>query len=131
MDVFLELNRLSWENEGDTNSYNVCVGKEWHRFPSSFFLPNKYYPRYTGKIIERDNTDFFCSFFPSMKLLFIASEFRGQLPRPFDPPPNGTWTLPPHMNDLNKEEPSRYVMFLKCHADAVFDVVFFFYYITF
>lgn len=19
---------------------NVCVGKEWHRYPSSFFLPN-------------------------------------------------------------------------------------------
>lgn len=41
MDVFLELNRLSWESEGDKNNYNVCVGKEWHRFPSSFFLPNK------------------------------------------------------------------------------------------
>lgn len=43
MDVFMELSRLSWEaNEMDTNrGYNVCVGKEWHRFPSSFFLPNK------------------------------------------------------------------------------------------
>ena len=20
---------------------NLCVGKEWHRFPSSFFLPDK------------------------------------------------------------------------------------------
>ena len=46
-----------------------------------------------------------------MKLLFIASEFRGQLPRPFDPLPNGTWALPPHMNDLNKEEPTRYVKY--------------------
>lgn len=48
-------------------------------------------------------------FFFSMKLLFIASEFRGQLPRPFDPPPNGTWSIPPYMNDLNKEETIRYV----------------------
>ena len=22
-----------------TSSVNVCMGKEWHRFPSSFFLP--------------------------------------------------------------------------------------------
>lgn len=39
----------------------------------------------------------------------MESEFRGQLPAQFDPPPNGTWTLPQHMNDLNQEEPSRYV----------------------
>ena len=45
----------------------------------------------------------------SWKLLYLQSEFRGQLPRPFDPPPNGTWTIPKHMNDLNMEEPSRYV----------------------
>ncbi|XP_046447419.1 alpha-1,2-mannosyltransferase ALG9-like [Daphnia pulex] len=90
MDVFLELNRLSWENEGDSMKYNICVGKEWHRYPSSFFLPN------------------------NMKLLFIASEFRGQLPRPFDPAPNGAWTIPPYMNDLNKEETTRYAALKDC-----------------
>ena len=42
MDVFLELNRLSWESEGDSMQYNICMGKEWYRYPSSFFLPNKY-----------------------------------------------------------------------------------------
>jgi hypothetical protein len=52
-------------------------------------------------------------FFFSMKLLFIASEFRGQLPRPFDPAPNGTWSIPPYMNDLNKEETTRYVNVLQ------------------
>lgn len=42
MDVFLELNRLSWESEGDKAiGSNVCIGKEWHRFPSSFFLPKQ------------------------------------------------------------------------------------------
>ncbi|EFX68930.1 hypothetical protein DAPPUDRAFT_259349 [Daphnia pulex] len=80
MDVFLELNRLSWENEGDSMKYNICVGKEWHR----------------------------------MKLLFIASEFRGQLPRPFDPAPNGTWSISPYMNDLNKEETTRYAALKDC-----------------
>lgn len=63
-------------------------------------------------------------FFFSMKLLFIASEFRGQLPRPFDPAPNGTWSIPPYMNDLNKEETTRYVKclakFTVCYCDNPF-----------
>lgn len=41
---------------------NVCVGDEWHRFPSSFFLPS-----------------------PEHRLQFLNSSFRGLLPRPFDP----------------------------------------------
>lgn len=24
-----------------SDAINVCVGKEWHRYPSSFFLPDK------------------------------------------------------------------------------------------
>lgn len=51
-------------------------------------------------------------FFCRMKLLFLQSEFRGQLPGQFDPPPDGTRSLPQHMNDLNQEEPSRYVLLL-------------------
>jgi hypothetical protein len=42
------------------NDVNVCVGKEWHRFPSSFFLPNN-----------------------NWNLKFIKSEFNGQLPAPY------------------------------------------------
>lgn len=91
IDVFLELDRLSWQSEVSTTGVNVCIGKEWHRFPSSFFLPNNWSLRY------------------------LSSEFRGQLPRPFEPYPNGTWILPPNMNDLNKEEPSRYVPINECH----------------
>ncbi len=41
MDVFLEMNRLSWESNDKDRGYNVCMAKEWYRFPSSFFLPNK------------------------------------------------------------------------------------------
>jgi len=41
--------------------YHVCVGKEWYRFPSSFFLPDP----------------------EEWKLKFLKSEFRGQLPRPY------------------------------------------------
>ena len=42
---------------------NVCKGKKWYRFPSSFLLPNNW------------------------QLQFIPSQFRGQLPEPF---PEGT-----------------------------------------
>jgi len=92
MDVFLELNHYSWGSDIENQSLNVCIGKEWYRFPSSFFLPAEW------------------------RLLYLQSEFRGQLPRPFDSFPNGTRTIPMHMNDLNKEEPSRYVYQLICHS---------------
>lgn len=70
---------------------NVCVGKEWYRFPSSFLLPDNW------------------------QLQFIPSEFRGQLPKPFAEGPLATRTVPTHMNDQNREEPSRYIDISKCH----------------
>lgn len=66
---------------------NVCVGKEWYRFPSSFLLPSHRW-----------------------RLRFVPSEFRAQLPHPFvAPPPQGTKVVPNHFNDRNEEEPSQYV----------------------
>ena len=136
MDVFLELNRLSWENDKETTtSYNICTGKEWHRFPSSFFLPNKYVSQsleisflllllppsllffYFYFLYTAQSLTSYKFFFPSAssllyrswKLLYLKSDFAGQLPLPFDPSPNGTRTIPANMNDLNREEPSRYV----------------------
>nr|XP_012604999.1 alpha-1,2-mannosyltransferase ALG9 isoform X3 [Microcebus murinus] len=70
---------------------NVCVGKEWYRFPSSFLLPDNW------------------------QLQFIPSEFRGQLPKPFAEGPLATRIVPTHMNDQNLEEPSRYINISKCH----------------
>lgn len=64
---------------------NICVGKEWYRFPSHFFLPER------------------------CQLKFIKSEFKGQLPREFSRGPNATREVPPNMNDLNLEETDRYV----------------------
>lgn len=46
-------------------------------------------------------------------LQFIRSEFRGQLPKPYSDAANGTKIIPTHMNDMNNEEPSRYVSTLK------------------
>ena len=40
---------------------------------------------------------------------FIRSEFRGQLPKPYSNAPNATKIIPTQMNDMNEEEPSRYV----------------------
>jgi hypothetical protein len=43
-----------------TPMQHVCIGDEWHRFPSSFFLPG-----------------------PAYRLQFVKSGFDGLLPRPF------------------------------------------------
>jgi len=67
----------------------ICVGKEWHRFPSSFFLPDNSYT-----------------------LGFLQSEFRGQLPKYYALSISGslpTTLTHSDFNDLNQEEPSRYV----------------------
>lgn len=69
---------------------SVCFGKEWYRFPSSYFLPN-------------------------MRAKFIRSEFQGLLPGEFPDAPspfarfNGASQIPSGMNDMNVEDPSKYV----------------------
>jgi alpha-1,2-mannosyltransferase len=41
LDLFMELNTLSAEKQlPSEQTINVCTGKEWYRFPSSFFLPD-------------------------------------------------------------------------------------------
>lgn len=70
---------------------SVCMGKEWYRFPSSYFLPN------------------------NMRAKFIKSEFRGLLPGEFSDAPTlkalfeGTSAIPLGMNDRNEEDPGKYV----------------------
>lgn len=41
MEVMIDANKLGLEREifKDIN-INFCIGKEWHRFPSSFFFPS-------------------------------------------------------------------------------------------
>jgi alpha-1,2-mannosyltransferase len=68
----------------------VCLGKEWYRFPSSFFLPNGVHAK------------------------FIKSEFSGLLPGEFSEANvgfglfPGTWLVPPGMNDENLEDVGKY-----------------------
>ncbi|EEB12136.1 alpha-1,2-mannosyltransferase ALG9, putative [Pediculus humanus corporis] len=94
MDLYIELNKINAErgNEFDKTPVNVCVGKEWHRFPNSFFLPNN-----------------------NWSLKFIKSEFKGQLPAEYSSSPNATTLIHSHFNDMNKEEPSRYFDINQCH----------------
>lgn len=79
---------------------NVCYGKEWYRFPNSFFLPHGFQGQ------------------------FIKSEFSGILPKHFPQPPSEnidsssnsfprliaiSRTSEESFNDLNQEELDRYV----------------------
>ncbi|KAF4126514.1 alpha-1,2-mannosyltransferase [Geosmithia morbida] len=78
--------------EGDL----VCFGKEWYRFPSSYFLP-------------RD-----------MHAKFVRSEFRGLLPGEFSEARtgfgfwSGTWLPTSGFNDRNEEDASKYVDVRTC-----------------
>ncbi|KAL9103850.1 MAG: hypothetical protein Q9163_001128 [Psora crenata] len=74
---------------------SVCLGKEWYRFPSSFFLPDK------------------------MRARFIKSEFDGLLPGQFSEENDGfglpkSWTTPEGMNDRNIEDPGKHVDISTC-----------------
>jgi alpha-1,2-mannosyltransferase len=80
---------------------NVCLGKEWHRFPSSFFLPD------------------------GVRARFVRSEFRGLLPGAFREGGSaaGGWRrpatseVPAGMNDENREDPGKYASHLwKCQS---------------
>ncbi|KAH0537021.1 hypothetical protein FGG08_006156 [Glutinoglossum americanum] len=74
----------------------LCLGKEWYRFPSSYFLPN------------------------DMKAKFVKSAFDGLLPGEFHEGKtgfgiwSGTWLMPPGMNDENREDMSKYTSLSQC-----------------
>lgn len=70
---------------------NLCLGKEWYRFPSSYHLPN------------------------GTRAKFVRSEFSGLLPGEFSEATigfgffPGTWLIPAGMNNRNEGDPSKYV----------------------
>ncbi|KAK8206022.1 Alg9-like mannosyltransferase family-domain-containing protein [Phyllosticta capitalensis] len=77
---------------GDT----VCLGKEWYRFPSSFFLPK------------------------GVRAKFVKSAFNGLLPGEFSEASGfgffpGAWLIPPGMNDENREDPGKYTEVEHCN----------------
>jgi alpha-1,2-mannosyltransferase len=87
LQIYRALGAPGMAGPGDT----VCFGKDWYRFPSSYFLPNGLHAR------------------------FIKSEFSGLLPGEFNEAKTGfgffagTCLIPPGMNDHNEEDPGKYV----------------------
>lgn len=89
----MELNRYPTDiTIPEKAQINVCLGKDWYRYPGSFFLPN-----------------------PNWNVRFIQSEFKGILPAPYTEGPNGTTIIHKHFNDKNLEETSLYFDINKCH----------------
>lgn len=64
----------------------VCVGSEWYRYPSSFFLPSSHY-----------------------HVAWLDDGFTGLLPRPFDPTLGGTTAAPQYFNSKNKASAGQFV----------------------
>jgi alpha-1,2-mannosyltransferase len=68
---------------------NLCLAKEWYRYPSSYFLPN------------------------GVRAKFLKSAFDGLLPGEFPESKDwtrpGTWMVPRGMNDENIGDPLKYV----------------------
>lgn len=90
-----------WESaEGATplgrEEDTVCFGKEWYRFPSSYFLPRDIHAK------------------------FVRSEFRGLLPGEFSEAEtgfgfwSGTWLPTTGMNDQNEEDMGKYTELRAC-----------------
>ncbi|KIX03368.1 uncharacterized protein Z518_06920 [Rhinocladiella mackenziei CBS 650.93] len=74
----------------------VCFGKDWYRFPSSYFLPNNIHAK------------------------FVKSAFDGLLPGEFLEAKTrfdffpGTRSVPSGMNDRNQEDPGKYIDINHC-----------------
>ncbi|KAG6607914.1 Dol-P-Man:Man(6)GlcNAc(2)-PP-Dol alpha-1,2-mannosyltransferase, partial [Cucurbita argyrosperma subsp. sororia] len=75
---------LAHHDEIGTGS-TICVGSEWHRFPSSFFIPD-----YVNEV------------------RWIDDGFRGLLPFPFNSTLGGTAASPPYFNNKNKASDEQY-----------------------
>lgn len=75
----------------------VCVGKEWYRFPTHFFIPRS----------EHDGT------LQATYRFLQTTSFRGALPKPFVPQ-EGSCLARADMNDLNRPNTGQYVDLTEC-----------------
>ncbi|BBG96194.1 Alg9-like mannosyltransferase family [Prunus dulcis] len=82
----LEVYKLLEDHDNAGTGSVLCVGSEWHRFPSSFFVPD-----YVGEV------------------RWIDDGFRGLLPFPFNSTLGGTAAAPPYLNDKNKASNDQYL----------------------
>lgn len=111
----------TWENgepslPGARPGARVCVGKEWYRYPASFFLPERTKDSVALFADKRSHT-------PGgpAELAFILNNFTGLLPQPYLPGiPFGSRELRTGFNDENRHEPDRYVPIESC--DYIIDL---------
>ncbi|KAL6202171.1 hypothetical protein ACLB2K_025881 [Fragaria x ananassa] len=82
----IEIYKLLEHHEDAGPGSVLCVGSEWHRFPSSFFVPD-----YVGEV------------------RWIDDGFRGLLPFPFNSTSGGTAAAPPYLNNKNKASDEQYL----------------------
>jgi alpha-1,2-mannosyltransferase len=114
MSVYSYLSNVEITNQNNTSQYHqhqhqplrVCVGKEWSRFPSSYFLPNNTRLYFLRSHFRGLLPKYFIEPATSSK---ISSEFSGQEIEQVDGWRPGTWMIPTGMNDLNQKELARYV----------------------
>lgn len=87
MDTFMEFStqRDILEDPNTKDPINVCISKDWYRFPSSFFLPSTRY-----------------------SIRFVQSEFKGHLPAYFSHEENATQIPHDYFNDMNRENKLMY-----------------------
>ncbi|SMN19772.1 similar to Saccharomyces cerevisiae YNL219C ALG9 Mannosyltransferase, involved in N-linked glycosylation [Maudiozyma saulgeensis] len=93
LDTFAELYNITPSGLNDIELINVCAGREWYHFPSSFHLPDGY------------------------RLQFIKSGFDGLLPGNFPesiPLLETIRTIPEGMNNLNKFDAGKIVEIDEC-----------------
>ncbi|KAJ3062726.1 mannosyltransferase, partial [Podochytrium sp. JEL0797] len=84
--------------QADSPSARVCLGKEWHRFPGHYFVPE------------------------GVEVRFVESEFRGLLPALFGDSGEGgvkerwevTRQVPTGLNEFNEQDRSRFVDLETC-----------------
>lgn len=100
MDVFMELS-TSRDILEDPNSkkIDVCLGKDWYRYPSSFFLPSTKY-----------------------SIRFLKSEFRGMLPAYYSEEENATQIVHDYFNDMNRENSFMHFDYELCDFLVDFDM---------
>ncbi|KMT13175.1 hypothetical protein BVRB_4g085810 [Beta vulgaris subsp. vulgaris] len=86
----LEIYKHLQYHEDAGHGSTLCVGSEWHRFPSSFFIPD-----YVAQVH------------------WIDDGFRGLLPFPFNATLGGTSAAPSYFNNKNKASDKQYLQDLK------------------
>ncbi|GAV91922.1 Glyco_transf_22 domain-containing protein [Cephalotus follicularis] len=82
----LEIYKLLEHHDDAGTGSVLCVGSEWHRYPSSFFVPD-----YVGDV------------------RWIDDGFRGLLPFPFNSTLGGTSAAPPYFNNKNMATDEQYL----------------------